>query len=226
MASGFRNKLRAAALLAVGCAGAAMPRAAGAQLFISELPFQKGPIEGSDPIVGIPIPGATPAEYRAHLLWNLRAGLNVAALQCQFSPYLRAVDNYNGILAHHAKELADAYTVMNNYFKRVQGSPAKGQKAFDDYTTITYNNFSTLQAQYGFCQTSSSIAKEALTRPKGELYLTAQQRMRELRASLVPAYDRRLTYNPGAIPWRPVPPLQEDCWDRKGELKDRCATSG
>ena len=57
-------------------------------------------------MVGLPLPGATPAEYRAHLLWNLRSGLNVAALQCQFSPYLRAVDNYNALLAHHARELA------------------------------------------------------------------------------------------------------------------------
>ena len=31
--------------------------------------------------LGIALPGASPAEYRAHLIWNLRSGLNVAALQ-------------------------------------------------------------------------------------------------------------------------------------------------
>jgi hypothetical protein len=82
----------------------------------------------SDPLVGLPIPGATPAEHRANLLWNMRAGLNVAALQCQFSPYLRAVDNYNGILAHHSEELASAYTTLNAYFKRVQGNPRKARR--------------------------------------------------------------------------------------------------
>ena len=66
-------KYSGAAILA-----AAMPAAGSAQLFVNDPPFQKGPIEGSDPIVGLPIPGATPAEYRAHLLWNMRAGLNVA----------------------------------------------------------------------------------------------------------------------------------------------------
>lgn len=202
---------------------AALPAAADAQLFVNEPPFQKGPIEGSDPIVGLPIPGATPAEYRAHLLWNLRAGLNVAALQCQFSPYLRAVDNYNGILAHHAKELADAYTAMNNYFKRVQGSAPKGQKAFDDYTTITYNNWSTLQAQLGFCQTASDIAKEALLRPKGQLYQTAQARMREFRSSLTPAYDRLLVYNPYTMIREPaLPPLDPTCYDKKDRLRKKC----
>jgi hypothetical protein len=201
---------------------AAAPAAAGAQLFVNDPGFQKGPIEGSDPLVGLPIPGATPAEYRAHLLWNLRAGLNVAALQCQFSPYLRAVDNYNGILAHHAKELADAYTTMNNYFRRVQGNPAKGQKAFDDYTTITYNNWSTLQAQLGFCQTASDIAKEALLQPKGQLYRTAQGRMRELRSSLTPVYERLLIYNPHMIRQPALPVLDPACFDKKDRLRKRC----
>ena len=68
------------------------------------------------------LPGATPAEYRANLLWNLRAGLNVAALQCQFSDYLRAVPNYIGLLAHHSVELASVFTTLNGCFKRVHGA--------------------------------------------------------------------------------------------------------
>lgn len=217
-----KSKLGAAAVAAALMAGLAGHQTAGAQLFVNDPDFKRAPIEANDPLVGLAIPGATPAEYRAHLLWNLRAGLNVAALQCQFSPYLRAVDNYNGILAHHDDELAGAYTTLNNYFKRVQGAPAKGQKAFDDYTTITYNNFSTLHAQLGFCQTASNIAKEALTRPKGELHVTAQNRMRELRNSLVPTYDRRLIYAPQQIRMPALPELREECYDKKNRLRKRC----
>jgi hypothetical protein len=222
MAIGFRK----AALAAASCLGLVTAQGAGAQLFLTDPGFQKGPIDGSDPLVGLPIPGATPEEYRSHLLWNLRAGLNVAALQCQFSPYLRAVDNYNGILAHHSKELAEAYKTINAYFKRVHGSAAKGQKAFDDYTTTTYNNFSTLQAQYGFCETAAGIAKEALTRPKGELHLTGVGRMRELRGSLIPAGVRLVTYNPYDIQVPLLPPLDNKCYNRRNELKPRCAVAG
>jgi hypothetical protein len=201
-----------------------LPQAASAQIYLTQPDFRPGPIEGSDPLVGIPIPGATPAEYRSHLLWNLRAGLNVAALQCQFSTYLRAVPNYNGLLAHHSVELATAYTTLNNYFKRVHGA-VRGQKLFDDYSTATYNNFSTLQAQLGFCQTASSIAKSALAAPKGELYLVAQRRMRELRNSLVAVQDVwSPTYNPSSIRLAPVAPLQADCWDKKNRLLERCAS--
>jgi hypothetical protein len=207
-----------------GCSallGATLGSPAAAQMFLNQPDFKPGPIDGSDPLVGLPLPGATPAEYRAHLLWNLRAGLNVAALQCQFSPYLRTVSNYNSVIAHHSSELAEAYTVLNGYFKRTSGAK-EGQRKFDDYSTITYNNFSTMQAQYGFCQTAADIAKQALTQQKGMLYVTAQQRMRELRNSLVPAYDQITGYNPYAIAMPTLPQLDEKCFDKKNRLKKQC----
>ncbi len=219
MALFFRSSMvKLAALAAI-----ALPQAASAQLFLNEPVFPKGPIQGSDPLVGLPVPGANAAEQQAHLIWNLRSGLNVAALQCQFSPLLRTVDNYNGILAQHSKELASAYTTLNGYFKRVQGAKA-GQKAFDDYSTITYNNFSTLHAQLGFCQTAASIAKEALAQPKGELHSVAERRMRELRGSLIPAYDRVGVFNPNIVRFQPVPALALDpkCWDKKNRLTKKC----
>jgi len=187
----------------------AAPAAAPAQQFVTDPVFPTGPIEASDPLVGLPLPGATPAEYRAHLVWNLRSGLNVAALQCQYSPYLRTVDTYNALLSHHARELAAAYTALEGYFRRVGGRA--GPSNFDRYSTQTYNNFSTLQAQYAFCQTAARIGKEALARPRGQLTQLAAERMRELRASLVPvpdlyAFDRApvrlapITLGPAAPP--------------------------
>ena len=215
----MRKYYRLAAAIA---AGIAAPQAAQAQLYLVQPDFRPGPIDGSEALVGIPIPGATAAEYRASLLWNLRAGLNVAALQCQFSPYLRAVPNYNGLLAHHSVELAAAYTMLGNYFKRVHG--ARGQKLFDDYSTATYNNFSTLQAQYGFCQTAAGITKAALATPKGELLQLAQRRVRELRNALIPVSDRQeLSYNPFTIRLAPLPPYRADCWNKKNQLVAKCA---
>lgn len=219
-----KYSLRAGALAAAALAGFAAPGPAAAQLFITQPDFRPGPVQPDDPIVGLPLPGATQAEYRAGLIWNLRAALNVAALSCQSSPFLRAAPNYNGFLAHHSVELASAYTTLTNYFKRVQG-PIKGQKAFDDYSTITYNNFSPVQALIGFCHTASNIEKSALATPKGQLAALAMQRMRELRNSLVPAYEANLVrFNPYAIRIPRIPPMSPDCWDKKGDyLLARCA---
>ena len=219
MARSWNKGLKAAALGALGGLALAVPAAAPAQLFLSDPAFQSGPIEGNDPLVGLAIPGATPAEYRAHLLWNLRSGLNVAALQCQFSPYLRAVANYNDILAHHSTELAAAYRALEGYFRRRHG--ATGPRQFDQYSTQTYNNFSTLQAQLGFCQTASRIAKEALTRPKGELHQLAAARVRELRSSLTPVQD---VYAISRLRAAPLPPLNLsfDCSRLRGRERREC----
>ena len=207
-------------------AGTALAASSGAsaQLFFTDPSFKGAPIEGSDPLVGLPIPGATPAEHRAHLLWNLRSGLNVAALGCQFAPWLRTVPNYNGILAHHSGELATAYTALSGYFKRIHG-PVKGMKAFDDYSTITYNNFAALNAQLGFCQTASNISKAALQAPKGGLYNVAQGRMRELRTSLIFAGEPGFGFNPYSVDVPALPRIPDNCWDKKGQLNKKCRPS-
>jgi hypothetical protein len=214
----FRMKygFMAAAVAAAPLLAAPAP----AQLYLSSPDLRASPIEPSDPLVGLPLPGATAAEYRAHLLWNLRAGLNVAALQCQFSDYLRAVPNYNALLAHHSVELAAAYTALNNYYKRTLG--AKGQKAVDDYSTITYNNWSAAQAQQIFCQTATNITKTALAAPKGQLFPVAQARIRELRHALVPVYEPRQAYRPYLIRLQPLPPLAPECYNKKGVLRRAC----
>lgn len=222
----MRNGLKAGWAAALLIATCTVPGAASAQLFITKPDLKPGPVEPSDPLVGLPLPGATPIEYRASLLWNFRAGLNVAALQCQFSPFLRVAPNYNAFLADHSEELANAYTALNAYFKKRDGA-VQGPKAFDEYSTQTYNNFSTLQAQYGFCQTAGDIMKEALATPKGQLANLAMQRMRELRNSLVPAIDpSSAPNNPYAITLAPIPSMADQCWDKKDDLKPECAVAG
>ena len=205
-----------------GLALLAVPAAAPAQLFVTDPVFATGPIEGSDPLVGLPLPGATPAEYRAHLLWNLRSGLNVAALQCQFSPSLRTVDSYNTIINQHARELAAAYTLLQTYFRRA-GARAPGGN-FDRYSTMTYNNFSTLQAQFAFCQTAARIGKEALMARRGELGNLAAMRMRELRNSLIPTPDR-YAFDRQPIALSPIvvgPPPRRDCSQLRGRDRRDC----
>src|SRR4051812_18457481 len=214
------------ALAGLAAALLAAPAAAPAQLFVTDPVFPTGPIEGSDPLVGLPLPGATPAEYRAHLLWNLRAGLNVAALQCQFSPSLRTVDSYNTIINQHGRELAAAYTLLQGYFRRA-GARAPGGN-FDRYSTMTYNNFSTLQAQFAFCQTAARIGKEALYTRRGELGDLAALRMRELRNSLIPMPDR-YAFARQPIRLAPIqvgPPPRPDCSQLRGRDRRDCEHRG
>jgi len=207
------------------------PAPAAAQLFFYNPEIKSGPIDPSDPLVGEPLPGATAAEQRANLLWNLRAALNVAALQCQpdsHGPekkpsFMRAADNYNGFIAHHAGELASAYQALGKYFLRTNGP--KGAALFDQYSTRTYNGFSTTSV-YGFCQIATADLKSGLRVPKGQLVPFAAAHMRELRNSLAPSADRPLVYNPYLVQVAALPNLTDACWNGSDELLGQCGGTG
>ncbi|SNS25374.1 hypothetical protein SAMN06295912_103127 [Sphingomonas laterariae] len=198
--------------------GAQAAPAAASYLYWVKPNLAGDPVRGDEPGIGLAMPKATPKELQAHLLWNMRAGLNVAALQCQFSPSLMTVRNYNDILRHHDRELNDAYNTLGAYFKRMNG---RGwQKDFDQYTTKTYNGFSTLHAQYSFCDTAALIGRDAVGRRKGDLHLTAETRMREFRNSLVPTGDGLYAYRYTLAP-RQLADLSPKCWDKKGRYNSR-----
>lgn len=204
--------------LAAG-AVAAFAAPASAQFFWKPADLGGATAEGNEPDLPFTLPGATPEEYRAALLWNLRAGLNVAALQCQFEPTLLTLSNYNSLLAHHRSELDGAFKTVGNYFKRVEGK--KGQSAFDQYGTRIYLSFSTVRAQLNFCQTAAAIGREAIFQPRGTLYMVAQKRMRELRNSLTPHGELAFgnpTYGYKAV----LPSLDDKCW-KKTKLRPECA---
>ena len=176
------------------------------------------PIAPAEPEVRVP-PGGfmvpkevvlknpTPAEREANAVWNVRAALNVAALQCQFSPFLRTVKTYNSFLQAHSEELSRAQATMVGHFKRTDG--AKALTSFDMYTTRTYNSYSTLDAQYAFCNAAGIVGRRALAVPKGKLGVTALANGPQIRAALsYAALSPALTFvAPDPIA---VPPLVPD----------------
>jgi hypothetical protein len=142
---------------------------------------------------GIMVPRAvdlikpTAAEARAHAVWTLRAALNVAALACQYSPFLRTVDNYNQMLRKHGAELTVAQSIMQGHFRRMQ--KAAGAAAFDRYNTRSYNSFSTLDAQYNFCWNAAQAGLALRVGDVGAMARLAETTVPQLRAALayVPA---------------------------------------
>lgn len=183
---------------------------AAAQIFFFPPEHEGAPVTGAEPGLFVPpMPGANPADTRANLVWNLRSSLNVAALNCQFWPYLNAVDNYNSLLRHHADELNAAYEGLKDYFRRTQGN--SWQSAMDTYTTSMYQGYIRIGSQRSFCHAAAETIRDALARPKGQLHLTAANRMRQMRNSLVSYSDDTLPYNE-PVPVPPLPRLDDACW--------------
>jgi len=166
----------------------------------------------STPATSAPLPGMTAKDARADAIWQMRAGLNVAALQCQFSPFLRTVANYNAFLRQHSDELAASFKGMTDYFVRTKGKA--GQRAFDSYATRTNQSFATFDAQYSFCETAAVLGRKALAVPKGKFGDFAIAELPTLRASLVTP-EQSLELKP-SLTWAVVPTLKDPCPGRPG----------
>ena len=202
-------------MLGLAALGAFAAAPASAQFFLKSHDMSGAPVTGSEPGILPPMPGATPAEYSAGLVWAMRSALNVAALQCQFEPTLLAVSNYNAIIHDHDSEFDAAQKTLGAYFTRVNKTKAAGQSAFDRFNTRVSSDFLTVSAQYGFCQTAASVGAAVLFAPRGGVEAVAKDRMRELRNSLVPWGEQ---YFPGSISVYNIvlPRLDDVCW-KKGE---------
>jgi hypothetical protein len=200
---------------------------ASAQFFIKPADLKGEPVTGAEPgMTGPALPGANETELRAALVWNLRAALNVAALQCQFAPTLATVDNYNALLEDHAGELKSSYATLEKYFTRSNANNKKvGQNELDKFGTRVYSGFSTVSGQLSFCATAASIGHQAIFAPPGKLANVAQERMRELRASLAAwgeqQFPRKFNRQPPPPP--PSPPFgNEMCWKDRDYVVKKC----
>jgi len=205
-------------LAAVTC-GTASP--AAAQIFWQSPPVAGSPLTPGEIGIGVALPGATPVEERAHWLWQLRSGLNVAALQCDFDPTLLSKDSYNGVLNNHKDELAAAYETLRKYFVRNNKAPRAAQNALDVYGTRTYSGFSTVRSQFGFCHAASRVGRDAQFASRGSLTLFAVDRLRELRNALAPAGEQFFRFGRPNVQVA-YPSFDDKCWDRRGNYRGKC----
>lgn len=221
MAASLKRVLRIVLrfILAFAVAAVAMSASpASAQFFLIQSDMSGEAVHGGEPGLGAELPGATDAELRAALVWNMRAALNVAALQCSFEESLLTQPNYNAILFNHGDELKKSYDVLTKYFLRTNKTAKAGQTALDQFGTRTYSSFTTVAAQYGFCQTAAGIMHDAIFAPRGSFYKIAEDRTRELRKSLTPMYELR---RPRGLAFARqggmLPRFDDICWDKKGD---------
>src|SRR3546814_18844916 len=79
---------------------------ASAQFFFTSRDLSGPRVVGDEPGIGKALPGATPAELRADMVWTLRAAMNVAALQSEFETKMLTRTHYHAMLKEHKDELA------------------------------------------------------------------------------------------------------------------------
>lgn len=165
---------------------------------------------GAEAAAPAPLPNMTTPEARADNVWALRAGLNVAALQCQFSPFLATVPTYNALLRQHSDEMSAAFKTLTGYFVRTKGKA--GQRAFDSYATRANQSWASFDGQVSFCNSAAMVGRRALSVPKGKLGEFAVAELPMLRASVEMKEAQLLAPR---LDWAVVPQLTDPCPGKK-----------
>lgn len=99
-------------------------------------------------------------------IWDMRAALNVAALQCQSDVMLALPDRYNTFIRLHEDELKRVYNSLV--------SKRGGQAKFDRINTQTYNRFATIKQKVVFCNKAADISIEAMNAAPNQLLTVAR----------------------------------------------------
>ncbi len=208
--------------LALAAAAVALP--AQAQVFWQPPDFSGPVLSTYEDGMGIPLPDATLVEQKAAIVWNMRSGLNVAALQCNFDPTLRTLENYNAILSNHSAELNAAFKTLGDYFNRTHKTKQAGQKALDTFGTKTYSGFSTVGAQLGFCTAAARVSRIALFTPKGRFVTMSEEHLRELRNSLKAQGEQQFRFGSPSSKGVLLPNFDKKCWSGS-KYKPKCGMS-
>lgn len=219
------------AIALAGMAALCAAAPASAQFYMKPVSLTGEKTLGDEPgMVGPALPGASREELRAALVWNLRAALNVAALQCQFEPTLLTLDNYNALLRDHEGELRTSYATLEKYFVRqAKNNKKAGQTELDRFGTRVYSGFSTVSAQHTFCAAAGDIGHDALYIKPGMLGTLAEDRMRELRASLIPRGEQQfinVRRQPQYQSYRFPNFADKKCWKKDVYVTKRCPAPG
>jgi hypothetical protein len=166
----------------------------------------------NEPGFGVVLPNTTPAEKKAALVWTMRTGLNIAALQCGFDRTLRTESNYNAIINDHKSELTGSFNTLMAYFKRTGKTVAAGQKAFDAYGGKLYSSLSAVQGQLQFCTAASAVGRRTLNAKPGTFALVAQEHLRSLYNGLNAKTGDQFYRRPWLATKPRNPNWDEKCW--------------
>jgi hypothetical protein len=146
---------------------------------------------------------------REESIWNFRAAINVAALNCQGPVWGVIAQNYNKMIVVHKARLAQANTAVDNeYRKRFPGQNAL--RVRDSRSTELYNFFALPPVREEYCNVSLRKSEEALTVPTTAFPEYAIGALGDIDAIYLRFYDAYVQYEKDLADWKlkygPQPP--------------------
>jgi hypothetical protein len=159
----------------------------------------------------------------AQTTWNLRSGLNVAALNCLEPEHAAILGNYTEFLTKFERPLKKTSGTILEEFRGRFGR-SQGQNEFDGYMTQVYNYFALPPSLDQFCDAALLVSADSTLVAPTDLDSFAARALPRLEAVFqdffrsYENYERSLAswtaaYGVNAVPGTPVQP-----WMRTGSL--------
>lgn len=151
---------------------------------------------GSDGVRITPNRGLT----RDEAIWNFRAAINVAALNCQGPVWGAIAQNYNRMIVVHKAQLTKTNAAVDNeYRKRFAGQNAL--RVRDTRTTELYNYFAYPPVREEFCNAGLRKSEEALLVPVATFGDYAITSLNEVDGIFLRFYDAYAQYQRDLADW-------------------------
>ncbi|MDZ3833027.1 MAG: hypothetical protein U0S50_14600 [Sphingopyxis sp.] len=131
--------------------------------------------------------------------WQLRIGLNVAAIGCRGADEATLVSAYNNIIKVHARTIRSTEkTVITQLGKETRGN---GTAARDRLSTQLFNYFAQPPAQRQFCPRANEIAQLVSTMPAAQLLEQAPTYLARLDQPFLDFYEAYAKYQTDVAAW-------------------------
>lgn len=131
--------------------------------------------------------------------WQLKIGLNVAAIGCRGPEETSLVSAYNQIIKSHGKAIRSTEkTVISELGKETRTS---GVAARDRLSTQLFNYFAQPPAQIEFCRTANEVAQALSTTPASQAVASAPAHLARLDEAFVHFYEAYAQYLIDVAAW-------------------------
>lgn len=131
--------------------------------------------------------------------WQLKIGLNVAAIGCRGAEEPTLVAAYNDLIKNHAKTIRSTEKAVISQLGKETGT--NGVAARDRMSTQLFNYFAQPPAQRAFCPRANEIAQLVSTTPQTEIVEQAPALLARLDEPFHEFYQAYAQYQADVVAW-------------------------
>jgi hypothetical protein len=135
----------------------------------------------------------------AETTWNLRSGMNVAALNCLSSDHAPILQAYSAMLQKHKHQFAAANTSLETQFRKQHGSSYK--RVRDSHMTRVYNYFAMPPARARMCDAALQVSQAYLAAPPADINHYAATALPQLEAAFEGFFREFEAYRSNVAAW-------------------------